>query len=272
MKNSVPGLLVCLMLLSLNIQNAVAGLIVLNPSKDGSIYSENNNATNGTGDLYVGRTGTTGGLALRRSLIAFDFSAIPAGSIINAVTLQLKVKISADNPDGQVDLLSLHRLSSNWGESNLRGGGNAGANALLNDATWSSAFYNNTAWMNNGGDFESQPSGTVALSRQTGNPLLTRDNLFTYQFDSANAPALVNDVQNWVNGNSNFGWMMKYDDEEAELRARGFFSRESAVVGDRPTLTVDFTAVPEPSSYLLMSLVAIGAAVWKYRHRRLCQV
>jgi hypothetical protein len=245
--------------------DALAGLMVLNPSKDGSIYSEND-ATNGTGSLFVGRTGElVQASAVRRSLIYFDVSSIPAGSTINSVSLQLTVAISANGVDGQdltPDLLSLHRISTNWGESASRGGGNNGATADPNDATWNFSRFGNSAWLNPGGDFESLPSGTVTLTRLPSNDRFT-------SYTITNQVGLVDDVQSWVNdGSSNFGWMMKYEDEIAIQKARGFWSRESTVVNERPTLTIEFTAVPEPSSYLLLSTVAIMASVWRFRCRR----
>ncbi|MCY2974723.1 MAG: DNRLRE domain-containing protein [Planctomycetota bacterium] len=239
--------------------------MTLTPSKDSSIYSENNSA-NGTGSLYVGRTGEIAKpSAIRRSLVQFNLSSIPVGATINSVEFQFTVSISANgNPqDLTPDLLSLHRLTKNWGEStnpNVRGSGRTGAAAVAGvDSTWNSAFHNTSAWTTPGGDFASEASGTITLTRPDGP---------NTEYTFASETGMVADVQNWVNnGSSNFGWMMKYNDEDALQKARGIYSREAPVASLRPTLTINFTAVPEPSTYLLLGVVAFVSSVCRFRRR-----
>jgi hypothetical protein len=264
MKNRVLSLVAVFISGGFFCVDALAGLMVLNPSRDSTIYSENDTA-NGKGNLLVGRTGDLEqASAIRRALIYFDVSSIPAGSIINSVSLQLTVAISANGSNGQdltPDLLSLHRVSASWGESASGGNGRIGGTALTNEVTWNFSRFGIAAW-SPGGDFEALPSATITLTRLPTNDI-------NKSYTIMNQLGLVDDVQSWVdNGSSNFGWMMKYDDEEALQKARGFWAREATVVNDRPTLTIEFTAVPEPSSYLLLSTVAIMASVWRFRCRR----
>ena len=53
-----------------------AQTVVLNPSSDNTIYSQDNNTSNGQGFLYTGKTGPNGGNSLRRALLKFDFLVI----------------------------------------------------------------------------------------------------------------------------------------------------------------------------------------------------
>jgi len=79
---------------------------------------------------------------------------------------------------------------------------------------------------------------------------------------------LVADVQNWVNNPStNFGWLMKYENEDDIGTARNFFSREAFDVNFQPTLTIDFTAVPEPSSCVILGAVAVVVSAWRVLRR-----
>jgi hypothetical protein len=226
---------------------ASAGLLVVNPSKDNSIYAENNNS-NATGDLFVGPTLGLQSTILRRALVYFDVSSIPAGSTINSVTLRLSPVIAG--PNSGADVLSLHPLSASWGEGTSFASGKGDA-PTPNDATWSSRFHNTTAWTTPGGDFALDPSGTVTL-----------DSVST-EFTFASQAGMVSDVENWVNNpTANNGWLLKYEDEVTIGTARAFFSREDSV-NLQPTLTIDFTAVPEPSTFMLLGTVIAAASAWR---------
>lgn len=67
----------------------------------------------------------------------------------------------------------------------------------------------------------------------------------------------------WLGGDTNFGWVITNDSTDGVQ----FSSSESAVAGNRPMLTVDFTPVPEPGSLVLAGLA--GAAVLCMRRLRL---
>lgn len=219
-----------------------ADFIVINPSQDNSIYSENNNS-NALGSLFAGRT--NGGV-LRRALLQFDLSSIPVGSTINSVSLALTqtrhgLASTAEN-------FELHRLAAAWGQGTSVGTGQ-GSLPTNGDATWNFRQFSSTAplsWTLPGGDFAAT-SGIATIG-------VTDNTVYTFSSQSS----MVADVQTWLNTpNSNFGWILKAENETINRDARTFGSRESAV-GQQPTLTVDFTAVPEPNSLFL--LAAIGSA------------
>ena len=229
-------------------------IVILNPTKDNSIYSENNNS-NGTGNLFSGRTNT--GL-LRRALLEFNLSGIPSGSTIDSVSLSLTQTRLA--PDPTAETFELHRVSAAWGEgtSTGTGAGGEGGAPTPGDATWNFRQFSTTAplsWTSPGGDFAAT-SGIATIGIMN----------IAYTFSSQ--PGLVADVQNWVNTpTSNFGWILKPANETINRDARRFGSRESPL-NQQPTLTVNFTAVPEPSSMVFLGAAALLVSAHNYRSRR----
>jgi hypothetical protein len=213
--------------------SAQATTIVLNPIQDNSIYSESNNS-NALGGLFTGETANGD---LRRALMEFDIADnIPAGSIIDSVSLTLtQTKIGPASSA----TFELNSVNAAWGQGTSSGIG-AGGIATQGDATWNFRLFNTNSWTSPGGDFRSLASGTTTIGTTLGN----------YTF--ASQSGLVSDVQNWLdNSGSNFGWILSAADESiGNTTARELGSTESSVA-DRPTLTINFTAVPEPSTCAL---------------------
>ena len=222
---------------------ARAAAITLDASKDNTIYSESfAQLSNGQGPfLYSGRNANDN---LRRTLLAFNFNAIPSAVTITAVQLVL----SMDRTISGASNFSLYRLGENWGEgaSNAGTPGGTGTTPQVGDATWVSALFPGTAWSTPGGKFAATASATTSVNA-----------VGTYTWTSAQLAA---DVQGWVNSPAtNFGWLLK--DGETVLSAKRFGSAE----GDaalRPKLIVTYTAndVPEPSSIVLFAggIAALG--------------
>lgn len=143
--------------------------VVLNASKDNTLYeSSTGSVSNGQGDyLYVGKTGVRDGFNLRRGLIAFDLTSIPADATVTGVTLSLFVSKTSPNPAAQTVNISLHLAAQNWGEGLSDAdsvGGGPGAPAQSGDATWLHTFHNTGLWATAGGDFPSTPSATTAVT------------------------------------------------------------------------------------------------------------
>jgi hypothetical protein len=87
--------------------------VTLTPIKDNTIYEdENGSLSNGSGQLIISGTEEDG--SIRRALIAFDFSSIPAGSTIDAVTIDLYAE-NVVSGFVQSSVL-MHKLSKDWGE------------------------------------------------------------------------------------------------------------------------------------------------------------
>ncbi|MGE0481243.1 MAG: DNRLRE domain-containing protein [Phycisphaerae bacterium] len=222
---------------------ADADVVLLSAEKDNTLYQDATGSTsNGLGDaFFVGRTASFG---VRRGLLAFDLaSAIPAGSIVTAVRLDLYVTrtVSGATPIG------LHRVTRDWGEgaSAAVGAGGAGTSAEPGDATWLNTFFPSENWATPGGDFVALASGSTSVSN--------------FEVTWTSSPGMVADAQSWLdNPATNFGWLLK--SPESVRDAKRFGSRENEDPTQRPVLTVTFTPVPEPAGFSLAALGALALA------------
>jgi hypothetical protein len=200
---------------------AAAVTVDLTPSKDNTLIESPVGNSNGAGDgIYAGRVGSLGGGTKRRGLLAFDLSSIPAGSTVDAVSLRLEM---AQSPNEAARVVTLHRVSADWGEAGSTGAGSGGA-AQPGDATWIYRFFNTSTWTSAGGDFTAAPSASLSVA-DTG----------PYVWTGA---GLVADVQSWVNNPaSNFGWLV-LGNESTTSTVKKFYSSEGLTP---PRLTVDYT-------------------------------
>lgn len=200
--------------------------ISLGPSKDNTLYENATGAfSNGVGDhIFVGNN--TGGQA-RRTVVAFDIAGnIPADSIIQNVTLTLRMSRTRAGPE----TIKLHGLLADWGEgtSNALGNEGGGASSASGDATWVHRFFNSDSWSNPGGDFSSTVSASASVAGSG-----------SYAWGSTSQ--LVTDVQGWLDDqSSNFGWIL-IGNEAASQTAKRFDSRENGTDANRPVLTVTYT-------------------------------
>src|SRR6185295_4571304 len=101
------------------ISSAQGAVTVLVPIRDNTIYAEDPGQSNGAGEhLFAGRNAMN---QTRRGLLAFDVAAaIPAGSTITAVSLQMYC--TKATPENGPQAVRLHRLLKSWGESSSDGG------------------------------------------------------------------------------------------------------------------------------------------------------
>ena len=219
----VPALLIGSLAASL----LSAEVAEITPSKDNTLYEDSNGSlSNGSGSgLFTGQTGEG---RVTRALLAFDLSAIPAGSIINSASLTLEMSRSS-NGDDTPRATSVHRVLKDWGEGSsvADGGGGRGGASASGDATWRHTFFDSQLWDMAGGDFEQTASATINVGA-----------VGTYSWDSNQ---LVADVQGWVdNPSMNFGWLIR-GEEGSPSTAKRFRSRHNSS-SIAPQLTVDFTA------------------------------
>lgn len=201
--------------------------VTLTPTKDNTLYESATGAlSNGAGSyFFAGRTGQISG-SIRRGLIAFDVAgSVPSGATILSVTLTLNM---SKTPSG-AQSVSLHRVLADWGEgTSVAGQGEGGgAPSTTGDATWIHRFYNTTLWTTAGGEFDATASATQTVSGLGG-----------YTWGST--PAMVSDVQGWLNNPStNYGWLVR-GNESATRTAKRFDSRENPNPGARPQLTITY--------------------------------
>jgi glucose/arabinose dehydrogenase len=216
------------------------------PDRDATLYEDSGSLANGSGDhLFFGKVGTQGDEFLRRALVRFDVSAIPAAAQIQSVEVAFEInQVPQISPAGGT--ATLHRVQADWGEgaSDAPGAEGMGTAAEVGDATWLYRFYDSSFWTVPGGDFVSTPSASVAYG--TGFGVLT----------FASTSALRADVQSWVrNPASNYGWMLR-GGETLPYQARRVYARES--VGEAvPLLTVNYV-IPSVTDHLALTQVASG--------------
>lgn len=208
--------------------------LVLTAAKDNSIFEETGGMgeelSNGTGDIFAGTTGASGGPAgtVRRGLLSFDLSSVPPGARFGAAILQLNLKSADIHPNATLQRNTfLNRVLASWGEA---GSFNAtgGAVALEGDATWVNRLYSATsptAWTTGGGDYSTAVSSSFGVGSQTG--------LYSFQ-----GPQMTGDIHGWLAApSSNHGWIIRSDDFVNQTR-KTFDSRESADASKRPALTL----------------------------------
>ncbi|MEM9990161.1 MAG: DNRLRE domain-containing protein, partial [Bacteroidota bacterium] len=184
----------------------------LTASKDNTLFEEDTPTSNGQGtDIFAAYTNQR---KIRRGLLQFDLSDVPANALIQSVRLAMSVTRTR----GQAEDLQLHRMLQDWGEgtsssSEQSNGGGRGAAATAGDATWLHRYYPDQFWETPGGDFEAEASATATNVSSIGEVVWQSEQL-------------LQDVQNWVsNPEQNFGWAI-LSDETIQRSAKRFASRE----------------------------------------------
>ena len=205
------------------------GTVMVEPSKDNSMFSEFTSNSDGQGiTMFAGVTGSSANYSKRRALMAFDVSAVPAGAVISSAQVQLTVSVG----QGSNNPMTLRRITQPWGEGASTAGeaGGTGVSADNGDATWIHRFYPSTAWTAPGGDYSATVSATQSVSGYG-----------TYTWTSTQ---LATDVQGWVTTPStNNGWIL-IGDETGNTNAKRIYTREATTTSLRPKLTVNYSAAP----------------------------
>jgi len=220
------GVLGCALLAPTVVRGEV---LVLNSLQDTTLYEDSEGRrSNGSGsNIFVGlNAGSTGEVLKRRGLLRFDVAgSVPAGSTIHCATLTLNLSRTSSG----AQLIDLHRVLSDWGEGTSDASLNEGqgAPAAPGDATWMHTFYDSSRWSRPGGDFIETASATQTVDSPG--------------FYSWTSPALVGEVQSWLDQpSSDFGWLLM-GPEHGSRTSKRFDSKENVAASNRPRLTVVFT-------------------------------
>lgn len=207
--------------------SAPADTISIVADQDNTLFGPTeDDLSSGSGEhIYAGRIGSFGGTNnIRRAAIHFDVSAIPEGATINSA--EVRIQVVKRPPGGATNVSNtLHRCLESWGEGASEAGGGSGTSAETNDVTWTYRFFPDQTWSTPGGDFESAVSGSVSIIG-TG----------SYTFTGA---GLAADVQDWVDGAANNGWILIADTSVPKTVSK-IASRENPTSAFQPTLVVDY--------------------------------
>jgi hypothetical protein len=148
------------------------------------------------------------GALSRQALIQFDLTSIPTSSVVSSAILTLT------NEENRIstDTLAVHRLTQAWVEA---------------QATWN-IYSTGNSWASAVGDYDATADATFV------------------------APALIDQtvdvdittlVQEWVNGTSNLGLLLKVQTISAN-KGGVFESSDNATAGRRPKLVVTYGPPP----------------------------
>jgi uncharacterized protein (TIGR03118 family) len=222
--------LLCSVAPALLVGPRVAGAAVANLTVTDDTFINSGSPDNNAGATAWFDAGTDGIGGVRRGLLRFDVSTIPAGSTITSATVQLTV-VKVPGNSSVNSTFDLFRLLVDWNEGSKTG--NNGAPASADEATWNARMKGAANWTAPGA--KSDAVATASASTAVGSA-----NNAKYSWGGS---GVVADVQAWVdNPSQNFGWLLASRSESSRRSVRGFASRQSgANVG---TLAVNYTPAP----------------------------
>jgi glucose/arabinose dehydrogenase len=191
----------------------------LTADRDNSIYSDQTGNSNGLGELFAGRIAN--GPGVRRALVHFDLSQVPASATVQSATVNLTLTKAGPTAGGT---FTLHRLTRDFGEGTSLGTG-LGTTATPGDATWNEAKFGTEAWTTPGGDFVATASASQSVNA-TG----------SYAWTSA---GLAADAQMWLSQPATRnGWILR--GPEGVGSAKVFASKDTGSVGTVPSLALTY--------------------------------
>ncbi|MFC1757530.1 DNRLRE domain-containing protein [Planctomycetota bacterium] len=228
------SLLVVLALLMFSV-SANADMVTI--SGDGSAHStwlHSGLPTNNFGGNSTFRVDGGGGSdPIGRGLLKFD--GVPLGAVIDSAMLTLRTNnAETGSEDGKTDAtISVHRVIENvntmWSEGAV---------------TWDT--FGTVAGGQSGVDYDAVANGSIA-------PEIFHNTAYSIDVKSL--------VQEWSDGVANQGVAIL----ASNTNGVSFFSDES---GFSPQLKITYTAVPEPTAFLMLGLVGVGfggTRWWKSR-------
>jgi hypothetical protein len=213
------------------------------------------------GEDTTWQLGTTGSSILR-CLLGYDISDIPAGSIINSVTVTVSPRHIDTNSTDADYVINVHEVPNHdYTESSV---------------TWFNRYMGDdeTAWTNPGGDYDSTVLSSLTLNPLhwvdgAANPPTAPADDVTYVFASSSAFVAV--AQDALDNNHRLDMLLKLSSDGEASTTRVLFpfagdepqtsvsgSQRKTVQEQAPILTIDYTPVPEPATWLLCSVATLG--------------
>lgn len=219
---------------------AYAITISIPAAADATLFASPTGAVaNGGGDYFFAGVNAEGNV--RRGLIRFDLSgAIPAGATVTSARLTL----FADRARLVPSPVTLHRVTASWSEGNANPGGPEGQGSASQPGavTWIHRDLPGTLWSSPGGDFIPAASSLVDVAV---GPM------------TWSGAGLLADVQSWqLDPSANFGWEVLGVEFLSQTASR-FISRSSLVTANRPALMIEYTPVPEPGVFTMLTTAGL---------------
>lgn len=223
---------------------AAEQVVISSPTEDATLYEDD--ADGNSGGWKGIAAGRTLGSSPRRALIRFgDLSALPEEAIVTGVELRLFLVLAGSRGPEATDL-SLHRLTESWVEGNGLGqlpgqqGGGSGGEVVAGAVTWDSREHDTLAWTTPGGAFEAQASAVATVGNSTGTDFVW------------SAPAMVADVQAWLDGTAaNNGWILLEGPEPGSGRLFNSSEVDPENDGPRPRLVIDYVTERTPEFWMV---------------------
>jgi hypothetical protein len=247
---STQGIAMGLALVLFAVAHGDAASLTLQPSADTTLFEIAPDNNLGGADFL--NAGTAGNGNRNRGLMVFDLTGVPVGSVVTEVTLSVEV-VRQPVTGLENSLFSLRRVFQPWGEGVQapESSPGLGVPAVAGEATWTHRFFGGATWSQPGGEAGVDFADTASALTSSGG----QGEIVTFE----SSAALIDDVNSWINqAGANFGWMLVTESEELGKTARSFASRES---GFGPTLTIEYTPVPEPGTMLFLAAGLAGLVV-----------
>jgi hypothetical protein len=220
----------------------------------------------------LGRVASSTGVDDRMRCIAgFDLSAIPAGATINSVTLTVAPRQNDTGSLDQAFEIQLHKIAND--------------NFTETGVTWyvrDIATPATTLWTTAGADYDSTVLSTITANPKTWcnglPPVPAANTTITYVFPTSSA--FVAAVQEAADTDNTLNLLLRSAAAEAlpiSSTNRSVFpfvaddpvttgtSNRLTVQSMAPKLTIEYTAIPEPSTLMLCVLGLIGLAAGRRR-------
>jgi len=205
----------------------------------------------------VGSFSTTS-TARSNALLRYDLTSLatmfPGGYTVNSATLRLTTSNVAFNSSasGTVQAILLDNANAGWVEGISPGAVEEGASIWhrrIAGAGGAPGGAGNVPWIGGSGAVGSDV-GTVLGSAAMVTTLNTVIDI--------DLGASLSFIDTWASGGTNGGFYLRAEDLSAGAGGRqSFFSSEDPTIASRPELILDVTAIPEPSSFVLL-LGALG--------------
>jgi hypothetical protein len=212
---------------------ASAGTVTVVADRDATLIEHPDGAlASGAGpSVFAGRTNASDN-GVRRALIHFELAGVlPPGGAQTVETVALVMTDLTESNTAPREY-RLHRVLADWGEGASSSAGGSGAPAEAGDATWLHTFHDQSFWLQNGGQFEGEPSARLVVAGAG-----------TYRFEGAQ---LARDVVLFASRpDLNFGWIL-IGDETVRQTVRAFGSRENPDPTARPILEITFRRSAAP--------------------------